>query len=510
MYCWKTIVGSGRLQKREEDEVRVSKFRSSGAFFGSSASAPVFSIRPSLPPHTVTMENEGELTQAANALTINETNAPACWICLDEESDEAGNLPVRNCSCRGEDSGYAHLSCITKYAEQKSRENWDVLLEFTRPWVECPNCKQLYIGQLRIDLCDGYLKFIQRVHQVCDWRLLSAYHLKLGTTYKANDRHKTENTIMKIIQIIEQVNELADINRFEEVMSMTADVYSMIGQFYLDPHAGDVTEQRVEVGLSYLESARDIWDDIGCGGNAMESEGEISDYKKMYAKRFPRLNDGQIETEEEELERERKTYQIYKNKKGEAAALEQGYVLAMTLMKAHHVIEAVRLMRKLFSTCQLTHGREHLITSKYKHALKNMERTPPMKVINQPGSFVGLRYENDKCVVHGPVKIVNGALKFINAKELKVDTNDIKLPSQRIAVVCLGLKNAAYLNGKIGDVRSYNQKENRYVVHFADENITSPKCVKAQNMRILFRIPNEGDAVDLTDTIAKMACGVYE
>jgi hypothetical protein len=38
--------------------------------------------------------------------------------CLGEEADEVGNLPVRDCSCRG-DSGFAHLDCLVKYAEQK-------------------------------------------------------------------------------------------------------------------------------------------------------------------------------------------------------------------------------------------------------------------------------------------------------------------------------------------------------------------------------------------------------
>ena len=42
----------------------------------------------------------------------------ACYFCLEEE--EEGMPLVRDCSCRG-NSGYAHFSCLAKYAEQKSK-----------------------------------------------------------------------------------------------------------------------------------------------------------------------------------------------------------------------------------------------------------------------------------------------------------------------------------------------------------------------------------------------------
>ena len=38
----------------------------------------------------------------------------ACYFCLGEEVDEKGKPLVRNCSCRGDSAGFAHLSCLTK------------------------------------------------------------------------------------------------------------------------------------------------------------------------------------------------------------------------------------------------------------------------------------------------------------------------------------------------------------------------------------------------------------
>ena len=35
-----------------------------------------------------------------------------CYICLEECPDIDGKPLVRDCSCRGSDSGFAHISCI--------------------------------------------------------------------------------------------------------------------------------------------------------------------------------------------------------------------------------------------------------------------------------------------------------------------------------------------------------------------------------------------------------------
>ena len=45
---------------------------------------------------------------------------PSCWICLCDGPDDNGQIPRRDCSCRGTDSGYAHLSCLVEYAKQKT------------------------------------------------------------------------------------------------------------------------------------------------------------------------------------------------------------------------------------------------------------------------------------------------------------------------------------------------------------------------------------------------------
>jgi hypothetical protein len=57
----------------------------------------------------------------------------SCWICLDDEADQDGNPPVRDCSCRGDDAGFVHLSCIVNYARTKSIETDDDPDDFIDP-----------------------------------------------------------------------------------------------------------------------------------------------------------------------------------------------------------------------------------------------------------------------------------------------------------------------------------------------------------------------------------------
>jgi len=74
----------------------------------------------------------------------------ACYFCLEEGPDDEGKSLVRDCSCRGDSAGFAHLSCLTKYAEQKCRAaNYTDLDAFVEPWNKCNNCKQTFQNQLR-------------------------------------------------------------------------------------------------------------------------------------------------------------------------------------------------------------------------------------------------------------------------------------------------------------------------------------------------------------------------
>jgi hypothetical protein len=90
---------------------------------------------------------------------------PSCYICLDEGPDEAGKPLVRDCSCRGDTVGFAHLSCIIEFAEQKSKQADDSdMAGFSMPWEECNNCHQLFLNQVGLYLSSAFVSFAEEAY----------------------------------------------------------------------------------------------------------------------------------------------------------------------------------------------------------------------------------------------------------------------------------------------------------------------------------------------------------
>jgi hypothetical protein len=81
----------------------------------------------------LTLRNMGKASPHGVKLLIPE--GAMCFICLGDGDDDEGGPLVRDCSCRGDNAGFAHLSCIIQYAEQKSKQAKETDLgEFKEPW----------------------------------------------------------------------------------------------------------------------------------------------------------------------------------------------------------------------------------------------------------------------------------------------------------------------------------------------------------------------------------------
>ncbi len=76
-----------------------------------------------------------------------------------------------------------------------------------------------------------------------------------------------------------------------------------------------------------------------------------------------------------------------------------------------------------------------------------------------------------------------------------VPDNTIMVDSQEICpvngtpVICQGLVKASHLNGKVADVRFWDEQTGRCKIHFEEEGL-KPCMVKPGNVRILFKLPN--------------------
>lgn len=81
----------------------------------------------------LTLSNVGNTTSHGVKAVIPE--GAMCFICLGEGDDDEGGPLISDCSCRGDSAGFAHLSCIIQYAEQKSIQAKETDLgEFKEPW----------------------------------------------------------------------------------------------------------------------------------------------------------------------------------------------------------------------------------------------------------------------------------------------------------------------------------------------------------------------------------------
>ena len=192
------------------------------------------------------------------------------------------------------------------------------------------------------------------------------------------------------------------------------------------------------------------------------------------------------------LEHHRTLYQDRGARKecGEAdiSSLQHGSRLAMHLRKEFHAIEVERLLKKLATTSKRVRGSGHDNTKLILSRLDAIKHRAVVIVSNQTHTiYQALRYKEDgKFLLQGPITKPRNSQ---NEQTLTVD------PSQVIfgvgtPVVCHGLKTSTHLNGKIGDIRSWNKASGCWNVHFEDTSIET--CLVSQKyLRILFELPEK-------------------
>ena len=98
--------------------------------------------------------------------------------CLDGGVDELGQSLRRDCACRGTDAGFVHLSCLTDYAETKSKQAYG-MNEFSEPWQICPGCQQEYQNEFAIDIANKFVPFVRRQYPDDTKMQVEALYVKL-------------------------------------------------------------------------------------------------------------------------------------------------------------------------------------------------------------------------------------------------------------------------------------------------------------------------------------------
>ena len=409
----------------------------------------------------------------------------ACWICLDGDPDGEGKPIVRDCSCRGDDAGFAHLSCLVKYAKGKTREIIQKgEARFTVAWDTCPHCRQAYQRQVAIDMGRSYVSFVDEIYPGIEAAKWKGYNMItyaiLNLDYRGNSGLREEGKQSAIKEISVLRGSIEDIGVTTRIM----DAYVALGRL---AH-GEGTKDGFDMALHYYEKVHDWFKSEGDEGGAVQVEAVMSRVKS------DRDGGGGMQMSEELLKSFRAKYNESVKKYGEGSpeAVRSGIVLSHALHRSGHGLECERLSNKLTTISRRVCGPDHQITKDAKNIRTlSSERWVAMMTNDGLKHFQALRFsdKHGKYIVKGPISSPRTPDEE-TTMTVAIDEVNIR---QGTPVMCHGLKNAAHLNGEIGDVRDFNSGTDRYVVRFEDK-ILKPASIKPANLRIVFDLPADENA----------------
>ena len=408
-------------------------------------------------------------------------SSSCCWLCLGDGQDASGMPLTRNCSCRGS-SGFAHLSCIIRYAEIDGRNSFQSTGNIGAAFQECPNCKQEFQNDLRYHLERARVSFIEKEfsndHMV---HLRALIHRMRVLDVKSDvDKAEGDQICFKMISIIDEMKGHPSMQRDWKsggFMKMEAVVLYVVGLF----HMNIGSEENLREALDYFRRAVDLFTLLGDEINLMTAKKNIS---KVEAK----LHGVEVYYDEgSNLKFSQKQYNYWFEKLGEhhPITIRRGELYAHALYCSNQGVAAERLLTKLAAISRQVHGPTHNSTLSAASALKDIKERRVF-IDSRKEWFHALRYENDglSCVVKGPV--VESAHGYEDHMlTLSLPIADV-LPAPGTPVVCHGLSERAHLNGKIGDTQGFNGGQ--FEVHFEEAGL-EPAIIKHENLRIVFELP---------------------
>ena len=134
----------------------------------------------------------------------------ACWICLEEGPDDSGQGIVRECSCRGDTAGFAHLSCLVQFARSKSLAMCEEADKAGRrfesgqePFEFCPNCKQNFLGDLAVEMAKRFVEMNEDRPEIDHRRLNSKllFARRYGTAADTDAMNKSFRILEELASI---------------------------------------------------------------------------------------------------------------------------------------------------------------------------------------------------------------------------------------------------------------------------------------------------------------------
>jgi len=323
-------------------------------------------------------------------------DAPVCYICLDNGPDEGGQPIRRDCSCRGSDCGFAHLSCLVEYAKQKTEE-WDgySIGDLSEPWVICPCCLQPYQNKLAVELATEFVSFVVSEHSsdlllylyALDHKLCALVARSINGIKMKTESIQIANTMLFVIRKLKTDRRY----RFDLCITIIeSSVYNRLGQITLVEDFDGYKK-----AIKYFEKCRDLSKAVHYSEGVAIADNNIIGTKKVYGKDI---------SSDEYMKQALAFYQLQFDMSGQGSvdSLKAGVNLAIALKGTNQRREAEELLSRLVEISKRFHGSNHNIT-------KLIESERVQKVAIGVGKewklfkFVKFKEDGNNCIVQGPI-----------------------------------------------------------------------------------------------------------
>lgn len=456
----------------------------------------------------------------------------------------------RDCSCRGS-FGHAHLHCLVNYAKDKSYQIDETCIDtrmakFRTTWKVCHNCKQLYRGQLRIDMANKFVKFADDApkhhepfwfspeHEYNEFMLsLLALEEKQDALANVREAHDSEENRDAVRDIaVQMLVRVAKIKSDKSIMKIVEKhgMYLSRLEMMANTNLGDITPDHDKRKQKYYQRAANIMDD------AMPSKSSAS-YELAQLVMKEALN---IKLDRSShYEDLRSAYERNIEQRIKEHGINDFRSMKFKLTLAFHMamngpagasLQAERMLITLHNQAKLSLGEKHDFVKKIKVRLDFLRMRLVRIVSAEPGCDVkdyhqvqqAICYENDDmthCVVGptvfcgdiGPISFKGMGVPITQYMNRKYSEDMIKdFQSQQELLDLQGehhsvqSKNLIYLSGtvvvcrksallsmelhdKIGVVTGYDHENKTYTVLFEDKDL-GEKTMQSDAISILFRL----------------------
>ena len=416
----------------------------------------------------------------------------SCYICLD------GGSLLRNCACRGEAAGWAHVACLAKFAGSQVAEvanNGNPRsADLSVYWTNCNICKTRYMMNMGLAMAGACVKHYEHLEDTAYMRFNSLFFMASASSLVGgyDDAIRLYNCLVEIC--------IADKKEGRDVREREAAILAGIGNIF-------VKQDRYHDAITALE--REIEINIDLHGLNSPGVEERKIFLDMLNQEIRKERGQKVEDTATLLVSARKQFKEKREKYGDNghAKMRCHFGLIHALIEDGKSQEAMKQYEQLTSESTHILGPDHPDTHLYKISAKKYRvkiqkkeelcigSSSASKTTSQQVNVWAMIDCEKKPAMDGQrVKVlratVKDATKYICLhKDHKGVCSKFKTVQKQLIfeegtkVVLHGLVSSKDLNGTTGIILSFDKDKHRYAVEVGKK---AGVLIKPINLNVVF------------------------